>query len=267
MNYTLGMIGAGHMAEAIARGAIDAGVLSADQLIASDVSAERRDVFQRMGIAVAQSNADVIKQSGQVLLTVKPQTLPDIAGELGGHVRDDQVVISIMAGIGSAKLSSAIGRPARIVRVMPNTPLMVGLGAAGIALGGDAKPGDEALALKLFGSGDHHAVMVDEKLIDAVTAVSGSGPAYVFYLAEAMLEAAEHLGLGDDAEKLVTQTILGAATLLRESGESAGELRRKVTSPGGTTEAAIKHMDGNKTIEVIVNAIKSAERRSRELGA
>jgi pyrroline-5-carboxylate reductase len=142
---------------------------------------------------------------------------------------------------------------------------MVGHGMAGISLGKDARPGDEALTLKLFLAGGE-AIMVDESQLDAITAVSGSGPAYVFYLAEAMERAARELGLTDNASLLVRQTIFGAAHLLATSGEPPAELRRKVTSPGGTTEAATKHMDGNKTIDVIVNAMKAAEKRSKELG-
>jgi pyrroline-5-carboxylate reductase len=132
-------------------------------------------------------------------------------------------------------------------------------------LGESAQNGDQDLAMKLFGAGGK-AVTVDEPMIDTITAVSGSGPAYLFYLAEAMEEAARQLGLGEHAELLVSQTVLGAAKLLNESPDSAAELRRKVTSPKGTTEAAIKHLDGNKSTDVIINAIKAAHARSIELG-
>jgi pyrroline-5-carboxylate reductase len=148
---------------------------------------------------------------------------------------------------------------------MPNTPLMSGFGMAGVSLSKSAQPGDEALTMKLFSAGGK-AIVVDESKLDAITAVSGSGPAYVFYLAEAMEKAARDLGLGEDANLLVRQTILGAANLLVDSNEPPAELRRKVTSPGGTTEAAIKHLDGNKSTDVVINAIKAAEKRSKELG-
>ena len=137
---------------------------------------------------------------------------------------------------------------------------------AGIARGRHARPGDEALAMKLFGAAGE-AILVDESDLDAVTAVSGSGPAYVFYLAEAMERAAQELGLGEHASLLVSQTILGAATLMCRSDDSPEELRHKVTSPGGTTEAAVRHLDGNSTREVFINAIKAARDRSLELGA
>src|SRR5690606_36198081 len=143
-------------------------------------------------------------QSAQVLLAVKPQVMAQAAAELAAHGRADQVVISIMAGIGSGKLAAAVGRPTRVVRVMPNTPMMVGLGMAGIALGGDAKPGDDALAMDLFSAGRSRAIRVAEKDLDAITAVSGSGPAYLCYLAEAMEKAARELGLAQHARLLIS---------------------------------------------------------------
>ena len=266
MRYQLGFLGAGNMAEAIAVAAIDNGIVPADAIIAADPVDARRAVFADLGIEVVDDNAAVIAQAEQVLLAIKPQTLAQVGAQLASVDADRQVVMSIMAGIGSGKIVDAIGRPARVVRIMPNTPLMVGCGMAGVALGEHARAGDEALAMRLFGAAGR-AILVPESAIDAITAVSGSGPAYVFYLAEAMQKAATDLGLGEHAELLVQQTILGAAKLLAESPDSAAELRRKVTSPGGTTQAAIAHMDGNKTIDVIVNAIKAAEKRSRELGA
>lgn len=264
--YTLGFIGAGNMAEAIARGAIEKGVLTAEAMIASDPSEERRAVFESLGIRVVQSNAEVIALSGQVMLAIKPQVMTALAGELAEHGRDDQVLISIMAGIGSAKLCEAVGKPARVVRVMPNTPMMVGLGMSGVSVGVHAKPGDEALAMKLFGAAGE-VVWVDEKLMDAVTAVSGSGPAYVYYLAEAMQQAAEDMGLGEHARLFVSQTLVGAARMLMDSPDSAAELRRKVTSPGGTTAAAIDHMETSNVGRIVADAVKVAEARGKELGA
>lgn len=253
------------MAEAIARAAIDKQVLKADEMIASDPVDVRREAFERIGIAVTQSNAEVIGQSQQLLIAVKPQQMQQVAEDLGTNGQEEQVLISIMAGIGSAKLSEAIGRPRRIVRVMPNTPLMAGAGMAGVALGQSASEGDDDLAMQIFGAAGE-AIRVEEKLIDAITAVSGSGPAYLFYLAEAMQRAAEELGLKEHAPLLVQQTLMGAAKLLVQSDDTPAELRRKVTSPGGTTEAAINHMESNSTQDVIVNAIKAAHARSIELG-
>lgn len=275
MQYRLGFLGAGNMAEAIAMAAIRKNVLTAGQMIASDPTEARRDVFHKLGIAVTTNNQDVIRNAEQVLIAVKPQVMQQAAADLGAVATGEHVIISIMAGVSTVKLGAAIAAGAaegkgntspRIVRVMPNTPLMAGKGMAGVCVGAHARPGDEALTLQLFGAGGE-VVVVDEAKIDAITAVSGSGPAYVFYLAEAMERAARELGLTREATLLVRQTILGSAVLLAESTDSAAELRRKVTSPGGTTEAAIKHFEGNKSTEVIVNAIKAAEKRSKELGA
>lgn len=265
--YTLGFIGAGNMAEAIAKAAVDGKVVPAKKIIAADPSEARRDAFVTYNIQTTEDNAAVVAESEQVLLAVKPQMLASIAPVLKQHLTDEQVVISIMAGITSAKLEAAIGKPARIVRVMPNTPMMVGRGMAGIALGEHAQEGDDELALNLFTAGDSHAIRVDESQIDAITAVSGSGPAYLFYLAEAMHDAAVKLGLAEHADTLVRQTLLGAATLLDGSIDTPAELRRKVTSPGGTTEAAIKVMDERTVKAAIVDALKAAEARSKELGA
>lgn len=267
MGVKLGFIGAGNMAEAIARAAIEHGVVPAADMVAYDPTAERRELFKSLGVAVADGNEGVIRGAEHVLLAVKPQVMSGVAKDLATYGNPGQVIVSIMAGITSTKLEGAIGRRSRIVRVMPNTPMMAGLGMAGIALGEGAKDGDEELAVKLFSAGGSKAIRVDEAMIDAITAVSGSGPAYVFYLAEAMEKAAQDLGLGEHARLLVSQTILGAAKLLSESPDNATELRRKVTSPGGTTQAAIEHMEGKGVLPAIVEAIAAAERRSKELGA
>jgi len=265
--YQLAFIGAGNMAEAIARAAIDHLIFDPAQLIAADPSPPRRQVFLDLGVAVTDSNAEAIDQSASVLLAVKPQAMAEPARDLSYHGRADQIVISIMAGITCAKLGGAIGRPTRLVRVMPNTPMMIGRGMAGVALGPDAQAGDDELALKLLSAGGSKAIRVDEAQLDAITAVSGSGPAYLFYLAEAMEQAAADLGLADHARTLVTQTLLGATELLAASDDTAAALRRKVMSPGGTTEAACRHLDQQQVKQAILNALQAAERRSKELGA
>lgn len=266
MRYELGFIGAGNMAEAIARAAIQKGVLSPGAMVASDPSPQRRQVFESLGVAFADDNAQVVAQARQVMLAVKPQSVGFISGALGRLQVDQQVVVSIMAGVRAATIEGLAGQAVRVVRVMPNTPLMAGCGMAGVALGRHAREGDDVLAMKLFGAAGK-AVRVDEAQIDGITAVSGSGPAYLFYLAEAMQQAATELGLGEHASLLVEQTLMGAATLLCQSDDPPAELRRKVTSPGGTTEAAIRVMDTRQVKAAVVEAIKAAQSRSLELGA
>jgi len=266
MGQRLGFIGAGNMAEAIAKAAMAGGVLRASEMIAADPAEARRAVFAKMGIEIAADNAAVIARADQIMLAVKPQTLAALGKDLATIDCAKQVVISIMAGVSTGKISLTAGKALRVIRVMPNTPLQIGVGMAGVCRGEHAREGDDALALKLFGSGKSQAICVDESLMDAVTAVSGSGPAYVYYLAEAMEQAAAALGLGEHGNLLSRQTVLGAAMLLSQSDLPAAELRRRVTSPGGTTEAAIKHMEANKLTQIVVNAIGAAERRGKELG-
>ena len=240
-------------------------MLPAGSLCAADPSPERLALFEGFGVTPQNGNAAVIAASDAVMLAVKPQVLPALAADFAELDRDRQVVISIMAGLGSARIEAVLGGPARVVRVMPNTPLMVGRGMSGVALGPHARPGDDDLAMSLFGACGE-AVRVDESDLDAVTAVSGSGPAYLFYLAEAMERAADDLGLRGPARKLVTQTLLGSAELLARSGEAPAELRRKVTSPGGTTAAAVATLDELKVSDAVVAALTAARDRSVELG-
>lgn len=272
--HELGFIGSGNMAEAIVRSAIAAGILKPEQIIAADPSPERREVLASLGVTAVDANAEVVANARQVVLAVKPQAAAGPAAEVGANLRDHHVVISIMAGLSTARLAEMVraGAPAggeakrlRLIRVMPNTPLMVGKGMAGVALGADAQPGDDELAMKLLAAGGE-AVRVDEAALDAITAVSGSGPAYLFYLAEAMERAAGELGLGKHARLLVSQTLAGAAELLAQSDDDAATLRKKVASPGGTTEAALRTLDQHGVSDALVEAIHAAERRSRELG-
>ena len=265
----LAFIGAGNMAEAIAEAAIAGGVVEAGRMVAADPSPQRREVFSKMGFHTTVDNAEAVNmlgEDGQVLLAVKPQAAREVLPPLGEALKRETVVISIMAGVRAQRIAGWLGGDRRVVRVMPNTPLQVGRGMAGVALGPGAREGDEAMAMRLFGAGGSRAIRVNESEIDAVTAVSGSGPAYLFYLAQAMEEAAAAVGLGGHARELVSQTLLGAAELLVASGESPEELRRRVTSPGGTTEAAVRHLDGNAMRQVMVNAVKAARDRGRELG-
>lgn len=266
MKFTLGILGGGNMAEAIVKAILSSGVLPASAMIVSDPQPARREIFDKLGVAATDHNPSVIGGSLQIMLAVKPQMLAACAADLAAIDPKRQIVLSIMAGITCAKMTALIGKELRIIRIMPNTPLIVGLGMSGIALGPGARAGDEDLAVRIFKAAGE-AVMVGESDIDAVTAVSGSGPAYLFYLAEAMSEAARSLYLTPQAAELLTrQTLLGAAKLLACSGEAPEVLRRKVTSPGGTTQAAIEHMESRQVRGHIIRAIQIAAERSRELG-
>jgi pyrroline-5-carboxylate reductase len=263
----LGFIGAGNMAEALSRGVIRAGVLLKEEIIASDVREARRHYFQKeIGVEVTDANADVARSSETILFAVKPQNMAEALEEVGQLFKKDQFIISIAAGISTAFIESHLKEEVAVVRSMPNTPMLIGQGMVAVAPGKWASRAHLAQARKLFESAAR-VIEVEEELIDAVTAVSGSGPAYFFYLIEAMVEAAVSEGLSpEDALTLASETALGAARLLIETGGAPEELRRNVTSPGGTTEAAIRSMEKDGVKQRIVAAIQAAARRSRELG-
>ena len=262
----LGFIGAGNMAEAIFRGVVSSEVRSASSVTCYDVSEERRQVFADMGAAAAASNREVAEGSGTVVLAVKPQTVPEVLPEITGLFAPPKLLISICAGVTTASLEEALGEGAPVVRVMPNTPLLVGKGMSALAAGRWAGQKELYRATRIFESVGR-AVVVDESKMDAVTAVSGSGPAYFFYLVEAMTEAGVAEGLSvDEAAKLARATAEGAGALLEASDDAAEELRRRVTSPGGTTQAALEVMDERDVRESLVAAVRRAAERSRELG-
>jgi pyrroline-5-carboxylate reductase len=257
-------IGAGNMAEAIVAGMIEKQVVAAEDICVTDVSEVRLQYFlEKHGVGTSLDNGTAVKESDTVVLSVKPQVFPEVWPEVEAALRPDALVISIMAGIPSAKITGS--HPVRVVRVMPNTPALVGEGAAGIAAGTHATDEDLEFAKRLM-EAVGKAVIVGEDELDAVTALSGSGPAYVFYLLESMLEAAERMGLaGDVSRELALATVIGAARLMQETGEDAVALRAKVTSKGGTTAAAIGTMEERDVKKSIVAALLAAQARSREL--
>jgi len=271
MAYHLGIIGAGNMAEAIVRGVLRGKVLSADQILAADVSLARRELFaNELGVRAVETNAQLLQHKPRcVLLSVKPQQMATVLGELAPELSADTLLISIAAGISSAFIAEHLGTRAawRVIRTMPNTPMLVGQGMVAISRGSNATTDDLAQARRIFECAAE-VLEIPETLMDAVTAVSGSGPAYVFYLVERMIQAGIDLWLSpDDARKLAVQTVVGAAAMLASSGDSPAELRRKVTSPGGTTQAAITHLDEHGVGDRIRQAVIAAAKRSRELGA
>lgn len=265
-NKTIAFIGAGNMGEALIRGLLGTRIVAAPQLIATDVRAERREFFARtFAVRAIDDNPQAVKAADIVVLAVKPQQVGDVLAGLKSAMSNRKLVISIVAGVTTGRIERELGKGTRVIRVMPNTPALVGAGAAAIAKGSQATEDDLATAESILGAVGI-CVRVEEKFIDAVTALSGSGPAYVFYVTEAMIKAGVAAGLdGPLAKKLAVQTVYGAAKLLVESGEEPESLRRKVTSPGGTTEAALKVMTQRKLVEIFSEAMKAAEKRSQEL--
>ena len=258
MRTTLAVIGGGNMARSILSGALSAGVLSPEEIVVADPDPCSQTFFKNLGVHCV-ADAVEFPESEQLLLAVKPQIFGKIARDVSS-----EIVISIMAGVSTENISTAITR-GKVIRVMPNLPCSVGLGAASMALGDNASDKDAELATKLFES-IGTVVRVEESLMDAVTAVSGSGPAYLFLLAEAMIEGGIEAGLDPQvADSLVRQTLLGAAGLLSGEERSATQLRKAVTSKGGTTAAALSVMNECGVPQSIIDAVVAARDRGREL--
>ncbi len=267
-NKTIAFIGAGNMGEALIRGLLVAKTVRPTQLIATDIRPERLEFFKStFGIRATADNAAAVGDADIVLLAVKPQQMSTVLGSLKSQISSLKLIITIAAGVPTVRIERELGSSPRVVRVMPNTPALVGAGATALCKGAHATDNDLAVAETILGAVGI-TVRTEERFMDAVTALSGSGPAYVFLVTEAMIKAGVETGLPEDvAKKLAIQTVQGAAKLLVESGEPPESLRKKVTSPGGTTEAALKVMTERRLIDIFVEAIKAAERRGRELSA
>lgn len=263
---TIAFIGGGNMAEALIRGLLAARGLPPQQVIATDIRPDRLESLARQfGIRTLADNAGAVREADIVLLAVKPQQMSAALSVLRSQITSHQLIVSIAAGVTTARIEREVGGAARVVRVMPNTPALVGAGAAALCKGAHATDDDLAIARSILDAVGV-TVHVEEQLMDAVTALSGSGPAYIFRVAEAMIKAGAEAGLSEElARKLTLQTVWGAAKLLKETGEDPAELRRKVTSPGGTTEAALKVMNEHKLLDIFVEAIRAAQARGQEL--
>jgi pyrroline-5-carboxylate reductase len=259
------------MAEAIVRGLLKSGLYRPEQIVAADVAEPRRRLFaDELRVRAVEDGAEAAKDAKALLLSVKPYQMAEVLSRIG-MVLDPRktLVISIAAGIPSATIARHLGEgaPWRVIRSMPNTPMLVGEGMVGIAAGQNATRDDLVTARRIF-EASADVIEVSEDKIDAVTAVSGSGPAYFFYVVEHMIRAGVELGLSEEqARRLASKTALGAARMLLASPDTPQELRRKVTTPNGTTHAAISRMEDGGVGAIIVEAVKAAERRGKELGA
>ncbi|MBI1901880.1 MAG: pyrroline-5-carboxylate reductase [Planctomycetia bacterium] len=262
----IGFIGAGQMATALARGFLAAGLTAAPQIVASDIFAAARDEFARQtGGKVAAANRDVLAQSDVVFLAVKPQQFAAAAQGLRELAGPQHLIVSIMAGVSLATLEQAFGPAPRLVRVMPNTPCLARAGASAFCLGRGATPDDGKLVERLL-SAVGLAVPLEEKFLDAVTGLSGSGPAFVYVMIEALADGGVRMGLARDvALRLAAQTVAGAARLMLETGEHPGVLKDRVASPGGTTIAGLQALEERGVRGALMAAVEAAARRSAEL--
>jgi pyrroline-5-carboxylate reductase len=264
---TTGFLGAGKMATALAKGFVRAGLVTPKQVIASDVSEAARESFAKETDAkTTSSNASVIKSAEVIILAVKPDQVVAVLGEIRDDLTEKHLLISIAAGVTLAKLEAVLGNEARVIRVMPNTPALVGSSATGFALGKSATAADAEIAKKLF-SAVGVAFQVKESLLDAVTGLSGSGPAYVYLFIESLSDGGVAAGLPRDvATKLAAQTVLGAAKMVLETDLHPGALKDMVTSPGGTTIEGLHELEKGKLRGTVMSAVRAATEKSKKLG-
>lgn len=263
----MGFLGAGKMATALARGFIRAKLAGPAQMIASDPVAAARTAFAKETEAkIADANNQVVQTAKIIFLAVKPDQVASVLSEIRPDFTNDHLLISIAAGVSIAKLEGGLLGGARVIRVMPNTPALVGESASAYALGKSATPADGELAQKLFSSVGA-AFQVKEYLLDAVTGLSGSGPAYVYQFIEAMSDGGVAAGLPREvATKLAAQTVLGSAKMVLETGQHPGALKDMVTSPGGTTIEGLHELEKGKLRGTVMSAVRAATEKSKKLG-
>jgi pyrroline-5-carboxylate reductase len=263
----IAFLGTGNMAEALVKGLLRAGVASKDEILCTEPRAERREEIRaRYGVTVTPDNLQAAGDAAIVVLSVKPQTMDHLLEEIAPAIDHSKLVISIAAGISISAVARKLGAGVRIVRTMPNTPALVGAGATALARGAHATEGDLAQAKALFEAvGIAH--VVEEHLLDAVTGLSGSGPAFVFLAIEALADGGVKVGLARPvAMALAAQTVMGAAKLVLETGEHPGRLKDQVTSPGGTAIAGVHALEAGGLRAALIAAVEVAALRSHELG-
>jgi len=267
LDKKIAFLGGGNMAEALIKGILAAGAARTGQMSVTDISTDRLEYLKKTyGIIVQKSNKEAVSGADVVLLCVKPQVIAKVLEEIAPAADSGKLVISIAAGITLARIEQALTANPRVVRVMPNTPALVLAGAAALAGGKHATGDDLAVAQSIFNSVGR-AVVVEEKLMDAVTGLSGSGPAYVFMIIDALSDAGVKAGLPRQlALELAAQTVYGSAKMVLETGEHPGKLRDMVTSPGGTTIEGLHALEKGKLRATLMNAVEAATARSKELG-
>lgn len=267
----IAFIGSGNMAEALIKGTINSSIIKPENILISDIRKERiKFLHDTYKVQLASDNLDVMKKADIVILSVKPQIIIEVLDQISGSANDSKLIISIAAGISLEIIQKTLDKEGtktlRLIRAMPNTPALVQTGATAMSKGVNALEEDMKTAKEIF-SAVGKVVEVNEDLMDAVTGLSGSGPAYIFLIIEALIDAGVKAGLPRDISMTLSiQTVLGAAKLVSESGEHPEKLKDMVTSPGGTTLAGLHALEEGELKAVLMNAVKSATKRSKELG-
>lgn len=263
--HAIGFVGTGHIASILIRRLLNSGYLAGDRIIVSD---SRKLREHPLPVGVSRDNAEVVRDSRLVVLAVTPQKFDEAAASFRAACSGDQLFVSLMAGVSTDRIAGTLGDgPIRVVRAMPNLPFGLGRGVTGLFKGRHASQDDLEETRHLFNAGGVTVKVEDEGLMDAVTAVAGSGPAYFYYFVEMMMEGGVAAGLQrEDAKVLAAHACVGAGAMLLENGASPAELRAAVTSPGGTTQAAMDKLRECRVAEHVTEAVLAAFRRSQELG-
>jgi len=266
-NKQVGFVGTGNMGEALIKGLIHGHVCKPEQIICSDTRPERlKTVRETFGVKGTSHNVEVVKQSDIIILAVKPQIMKSVVEEIAKYLDISKLVISIAAGVPLEAIEWCAKKELKLIRVMPNICVSVREGISAIAAGKCALKEDLMLAKTIFDSVGK-SLFIEEVLLDAVTGLSGSGPAYIFLIIDALADAGVKVGLSrDDALILASQTVLGAAKMLMETGEHPGKLKDMVTSPGGTAIAGLHTLEEGGLRTTLINAVEVATQRSKELG-
>jgi pyrroline-5-carboxylate reductase len=266
-DFTLAVLGAGAMATALVKGWMAAGLVQPQQVVAADISEQRRAVMADLNIRTVDAAVKAVQSAQVVLLSVKPQQIPALLQEIKGHLQPGVLVISIAAGITLQQIEQGLGQDCAVVRVMPNTPCLVNAAAAGISAGKYAAPAQTELVLRLF-QAVGTAYLLPEPLLNAVTGLSGSGPAYVYLVIEALSDGGVAAGLPrEKATALAAQTVLGAARMVLDTGTHPAVLREMVTSPAGTTAAGLLQLEKAGVRAAFAQAVLSSATRADELGS
>lgn len=264
---TIGFLGGGNMAAALVKGLLHSHVVPRERVLVSDVKADRRAHLEQLhGVTTTADNDELVRRSDVVVLAVKPQVFDKVLDAVGARFRPEQLLVSVAAGVPIAAMEARLAPNARVVRSMPNTPSTVDAGATAISPGSHATEADLAVAHALF-SAVGRVVTLDEALLDAVTGLSGSGPAYVMLMIEALADGGVKVGLHrDTALLLAAQTVYGSAKLLLDTGEHPGRLKDMVTSPGGTAIAGLHTLESGGLRRTLIDAVEAATTRAGELG-
>jgi pyrroline-5-carboxylate reductase len=259
-------IGAGNMADAIISGLLKSKLVKAENIVCNDVIKDKVvNLSRKYGVAIAEDKGEAIIGADIIFLSVKPQNMPNVFEEIKNFVKSGTIIISIAAGISTGFIENSIGKKIAVIRAMPNTPALVLCGASALCKGGFVSDEQLQKAQKLFRA-IGKAVILDESKFDIITALSGSGPAYVFYLCELMQKAAVRMGLDEESARIfAVQTVYGSGAMLEETKIPAGVLKEKVKSPNGTTEAALKCFEARNLSDIVFEAMEKAAQRSREL--